>query len=142
MRQLPALQNLAALAARLLLAAIFVIEGRVKILDPSGPVSYMEAYGVPGRLLPLVIATELGGGLLVALGLFTRIAAIALTGFALLTAYYFHRDFADVEHLQLVHFLKNLAIAGGFLMLFAHGPGEWSIDRWWARRRSAAGTDR
>ena len=71
------LQNLFVLAARVLLACIFVVEGWLKIANYSGTVGYMEGYGVPGIVLPLVILTELGGGLLVAFGLFARIAAFA-----------------------------------------------------------------
>ena len=137
------LQNLVVLVGRILLAAIFIYEGWLKINDPSGTVGYMEAYGVPGMLLPAVILTELGGGLLVAVGLLARWAALALAGFCLLTALFFHRDFADVQNLQLVHFMKNLSMAGGFLMLTAFGPGGWSIDALlWRRRGTAAGNGR
>jgi putative oxidoreductase len=124
------LQDLAALAGRLMLALIFVLEGALKIASYAATVDYMEAYGVPGALLPLVILTELGGGLLVAAGLFTRPAAVALAGFCLLTALFFHRDIGDTN--QFINFFKNLAIAGGFLTLAAFGPGGWSLD---ARRR-------
>ncbi len=138
MNQLRALKDLAALAGRLLLALIFVIEGWLKVADYSGTVSYMEANGVSPLFLPFVILTELGGGLLVMFGLFTRWAALALAGFCLLTALLFH-----MAPDQAVHFYKNLAIAGGFLMLVAHGPAPWSLDAWWARRTlSAAGWDR
>lgn len=122
------LQDPTALLARLLLALIFVVEGWLKIRSYAGTVSYMEAQGVPGLLLPLVIATELGGGLLVAAGLFSRYAAFALAGFCLLTAIVFHRDPSEA-----VQFYKNLCMAGGFLMLVAFGPGRWSLD---ARLRS------
>jgi putative oxidoreductase len=91
---------------------------------------------VPAFLLPLVIVTELGGGLMVLGGLMTRRAAFALAGFAILTALIFHNDGADVE--QTINFEKNLAIAGGFLVLAARGPGSWSLDRWLARPRTAA----
>jgi putative oxidoreductase len=131
-----ALRNPAILLARLLLAFIFVYEGWLKIAHYSDTVGYMENYGVPGALLPLVILTELGGGLLVAFGLLARYAAFALAGFALLTALFFHTDFADTEHLQLVHFMKNVAIAGGFLLLTAVGAGKWSLDAWRKGRRS------
>lgn len=129
------LQNLAALAARLLLALIFVIEGWIKIASYSATLGYMESYGVPGLLLPLVIATELGGGLLVAAGLLTRFAAFGLAGFCLLTALFFHLDFSNTD--QFIHFFKNLAMAGGFLALVAFGPGSFSIDS--RRRKGAAG---
>jgi putative oxidoreductase len=121
------LQNLALLAGRVLLALIFVLEGWIKIRSYSGTAGYMEANGVSGMLLPLVILTEVGGGLLVAAGLFTRFASVALAGFCLLTALFFHRDIADPD--QFIHFFKNLAIAGGFVALAAHGAGAWSFDR-------------
>lgn len=121
------MQDLAALVGRLLLSLLFVVEGWTTIANYSGTVGYMEAFGVPGLLLPLVILTELGGGLLVATGLFARWAALALAGFCLLTALFFHHDLADTG--QFIHFFKNLAMAGGFLMLVAFGPGAWSLDR-------------
>jgi putative oxidoreductase len=126
------IQNLAALAGRLGLALIFLIEGWIKIRSYTGTVGYMESFSVPGALLPLVILTELAGGLLVAVGLFTRWAAVALAGFCLLTAYFFHRDLGDTN--QFIHFMKNLAIGGGFLVLAAFGPGDWSLDRRFGRR--------
>ena len=122
------LQNLFVLAARLLLAFIFVLEGWLKIANYSGTLGYMDSFGVPGIMLPLVILTELGGGLLVAVGLFARFAAFVLAGFALLTALFFHWNLGDQE--QVIHFMKNLAIAGGFLLLTANGAGAWSLDAW------------
>ena len=96
------------LLARAMLAYIFVLEGAEKITSYSGVVQYMQAQGVDGRLLPLVILTELGGGLLVLFGLWTRWAAIALSGYCLLTALIFHMG-AD----QAIQFNKNVAMAGG-----------------------------
>jgi putative oxidoreductase len=127
-----ALQEPAILVARLLLAAIFLIESYGKITGYRDVAAYMESYGISARLLPLVILTELGGGLCVAFGLFARYAGFALFGFALLTALFFHRDFGDPD--QMVHFMKNLAIAGGFLLLTAYGAGAWSLDAWRRRR--------
>ena len=120
------LQPPIALLARLLLAGIFVLEGWGKIAGYAGVQQYMAAHGVPGALLPLVILTELGGGLCIAVGLFTRYAAIALAGFCGLTAIFFHADLANPD--QFINFLKNLAMAGGFLALTAFGPGAWSVD--------------
>jgi putative oxidoreductase len=116
-----------------MLALLFVLEGAIKLGSYSATIGYMEAYGVPGVLLPLVILTELGGGLLVAAGLFARLAALALAGFCLLTALFFHRDIGTTE--PFIHFFKNVAIAGGFLMLAALGPGGWSLDAWRRRHR-------
>ena len=115
-----------ALLARLCLAYIFIVEGWEKIEAYAATGSYMEANGVSPMLLPLVIVTELGAGLLVAVGFATRYAAFALAGFCLLTALLFHYDFSNVE--QVINFNKNIAIAGGFLTLIAFGPGAWSID--------------
>ena len=111
-----------------MLAYIFVIEGAGKIVGYAGVADYMQSNGVDGRLLPLVILTELGGGLLVLFGLWTRWAAIALSGYCLLTALIFHMG-AD----QAIQFQKNIAMAGGFLALAVLGAGAWSLDGWRGR---------
>jgi putative oxidoreductase len=116
------------LVARAMLAYIFIVEGAEKITGYAGVVDYMQANGVDGRLLPLVILTELGGGLLVLLGLKTRWAAIALSGYCLLTVLLFHLG-AD----QAIELRKNVAMAGGFLALAVLGPGSWSLDGWRGR---------
>jgi len=87
----------------------------------------MAAAGVPAALLPAVIATEVLGSLAIILGWKTRVAAILLAGFSLLTAFTFHNNFAD--QIQMIMFLKNVSIAGGFLLLAANGAGPLSIDR-------------
>lgn len=104
-----------ALAGRLLIAAIFVHEGIGKIINYAGAAAYARAFGVPDTLLPLAIALELGGGILIAIGLRTRPVALALAAFCVFTAIVFHANFADRN--QLLHFEKNLAIAGGLLLL-------------------------
>lgn len=126
------LSDLAELSGRILLASIFVLSGFTKIGGYAGTQGYMEAMGVPGALLPLVILTELGGGLLIVLGLWTQLTALALAGFTLLAALLFHRNFGDP--MQMILFLKNVAIAGGFLLLVARGAGPLSLD---ARRARA-----
>jgi putative oxidoreductase len=82
---------------------------------------------VPAALLPLVIATELLGSIAIILGWKTRIVAFLLAGFTLLSALLFHNDFAN--QIQMVMFLKNVSIAGGFLLLVVHGAGPISLDR-------------
>ena len=116
------------LVARVMLAYIFIVSGAAYIGQYAGVAEYMQANGVNARLLPLVIATELGGGLLVLVGLKTRWAALALFGFCLLTALFFH---LGVD--QTIDFRKNLAMAGGFLTLAILGPGPWSLDGWRGR---------
>lgn len=126
MRELnPAIGAGTALLGRLLLAFLFVSEGYGKIGAYTDVENYMTQFGVSASLLPLVIVTELGGGLLIALGGFARAASIALAGFALLTAWFFHRG-EDLD--SIIQFQKNLAIAGGFLILAVNGGGAWSLD--------------
>lgn len=127
------LQNLAAPVGRLFLALIFIIMGFSKISGFAATQGWMESAGVPGALLPAVIALEIGGGLAILVGWRTRIVALLLAGFSLLTAIVFHADFADQN--QFIAFLKNVALAGGFLMLVAQGAGSFSLDN---RRRTAA----
>ena len=120
------------LVGRLGLAYVFVVDGWQAIVDYAGVGDYMQSNGVSASLLPLVIATEFGGGLLVAAGFLARWAGLALAGFCVLTAWLFHRDAGDID--QVIHFQKDLAIAGGFLLLSAFGPGAWSLDGWRAGR--------
>ena len=118
---------LASLAGRVLIALIFITAGYAKIGGYEGTQGYMAAMGVPGSLLPLVILTELAGGVLIVLGLFTRFTAVALAGFMLLSGLLFHFNLADQT--QYIMFMKNLAIAGGFLFLAANGAGKLSLDQ-------------
>ena len=116
----------AAFAGRLLLAAIFLHEAWSKLTAYSAAVAYMQAFGIPGELLPFAIAVELGCGILIVCGYYTRAAALLLAGFCLATAILFHGRLGDRN--QLLHFEKDMAIAGGLLVLFAHGAGAWALD--------------
>ena len=120
------IQTLSAPAGRFLISLIFIISGFNKIANFAGTQAYMESAGVPGILLPLVIAVELLGGLAVVFGWHTRLAAFLLAGFSLLSAIFFHADFSD--QMQTIMFLKNLALAGGFLMIVALGAGPYALD--------------
>ena len=120
------------LTGRLLLAALFIHEGLAKLSSYAAAAAYSKAFGVPEVLLPIAIAVELGCGLLIALGLYSRVAALALAGFCVATALLFHTKFA--ERNQLLHFEKNLAIAGGFLVLAATGPGSLTFARLLSRK--------
>jgi putative oxidoreductase len=114
------------LVARILLAVIFITAGYGKIGGYEGTQQYMQMFGVPGALLPLVILAELGGGLALVAGFLTRLTAAALALFCIVSAVIFHGDFAD--GMQQILFMKNIAMAGGFLALVAHGAGRWSLD--------------
>jgi len=129
------LYDVAELLGRILIAAIFILSGYSKIGGYEGTQGYMQAMGVPGALLPLVIVTELGGGILVVLGLWTRLAALALAGFSVAAAALFHANFGD--QIQMIMFMKNLAMAGGFLFLVAHGAGGLSLDAKLAKRSTS-----
>lgn len=127
----PAIQNLALLAGRVMLSVPFIMGGYNKIGGFAGTQKYMESQGVPGILLPLVIVTELGFGLMVLAGFKTRLAAFMLAGFTLLAGLLFHYKPADA--MQMIMFWKNVSIAGGFLALMAAGAGAFSVDG--SRRR-------
>jgi len=127
------LQSFAAPFGRILITFIFLYSGLGKISGYAGTQGYMEAMGVPGALLPMVIAVEVLGGLAVLLGWHTRVAAFLLAGFSLLSALLFHANFADQG--QMISFMKNVAIAGGFLMIVAQGGGAFALDN---RSKSAA----
>lgn len=120
------LQLFAAPTGRVLLAMIFIMSGFTKIGAYAGTQAYMDAMGVPGSLLPLVIALEILGGTAIAIGYQARLVALALAGFSMMSAVLFHADFSD--QMQMMSFMKNLTIAGGFLMIAAHGAGALSVD--------------
>ena len=130
--------HLSTLLGRFGLAFIFVVSGVGKLgAGYAGTQQYMEAMGVPGALLPLVILAELGGGLAIAAGFLTRWAALGLAVFSVASGVLFHYQSADP--MQMISFMKNLAIAGGFLVLAAHGAGALSVDGWLAKRAGKAG---
>ncbi|HHQ4914607.1 DoxX family protein [Aeromonas veronii] len=120
------MKDVALLAGRVLLALMFVMAGWSKIGGYTGTQGYMEAMGVPGFMLPLVILLELGGGLAVVLGLFTRSLSVLLAGFTLMAAFIFH--YQPAEQMQMLMFMKNVSVAGGFLALAAAGAGAFSLD--------------
>ena len=132
-------QDPAVLAGRILLGLIFVLSGLGKIPGFAGTAGYIAAKGLPlpELLTALTIAVELGGGLALVFGLYTRWAALALAAFSVLAALVFHDFWAVPEAQKMaqnINFMKNLSIAGGMLVLAAFGPGALSVD---ARRLSA-----
>ena len=122
------------LAGRAMIASIFVLSGFGKISAIEGTQGYMEAMGVPGILIYPTILFEIAAGLAIIAGYRTRYVALTLAGYSLLTAVVFHRQLGDQA--QFFMFMKNVAMAGGFLFLARHGAGELSIDN---RRSTAVG---
>lgn len=121
--------------ARGLLGLIFVVAGYNKLgAGYDGTEAYMLAAGVPAALLPLVILLELGGGLALVAGFQTRMVALLLAAFCIVSALLFHMDFA--QKMQQIMFMKNLAIAGGLLSLALSGGRPASLDGRWAVRDS------
>lgn len=123
----PSFVNATALAARLLLAFIFVFSGYNKIGAYAGVAGFMESRGVPGLLLPLVIVAEIGLGLMLIVGYRLRLAALGLAGFTLIAGVIFH--FVPGNQNEMTHFFKNVTIVGGLLALVALGGGAWTLDR-------------
>lgn len=114
------------LIGRIFLAAIFLIAGAGKIADPAGTMGYMQAMGVPTVLFWPTVVLELLGGLAIVVGFQTKLVAYLLAAFCLIAALIFHRNFGD--QMQMIMFLKDIAIAGGFLLLASSGATALSID--------------
>ncbi len=121
-------QNLVVLIGRILLSILFITAGYGKLTGFDGTVGYFGSMGLPVPTLTtaLVIVVELLGGLAILVGLFTRPVAYVIAAFCVATAFVGHGDFSVAGN--DIHFMKNLAIAGGFLVLAAFGPGSLSID--------------
>ena len=130
----PKYANPAMFLGRIFLALLFVVSGIGKITGYAGTAAVMASKGLPvvDILLPLTIAVELGGGLLLALGWKARWAAAALFLFLIPTTLIFHQFWGidpKLVQMQKIHFLKNVAIMGGMLLVLATGAGAWSVDR-------------
>ncbi len=120
------MEKISQLVARLFLGQIFLFSGIFKISGYDGTQGYMDAMGVPGMLLPLVIVLEVGGGLAIIAGWQTKLVSIALAAFTVVAAAIFHNNFSD--QMQMIMFMKNIAIAGGFILLVVYGAGGYSLD--------------
>ena len=119
--------NLIDLIGRLLISALFLLSAYNKILSIDGTMGWMEGYGIPGFLLYPTIALEIILPLFIIIGYNARLSAGLLALFCLSTAFVFHSDFAD--QMQLIAFLKNVGLAGGFFFIVANGTKDWSVDR-------------
>ena len=118
--------NILDLFARILISTLFLINGVFKITNYDGTVVWMEGYGVPGILIIPAIIIEILGPILIIVGYQTKITAAFLSLFCLATANIFHNDFSN--QMQLTSFLKNIALAGGFLFLVINGSKKFSLD--------------
>jgi putative oxidoreductase len=120
------LTGAADLVGRLLLAALFLYDGWIVINNYGATAEYLAQFGVPPLLLVPALILQVAGGLLIAVGWNARLAALALSLFCISTALIFHNQFGDSN--EAIQFWKDLAIAGGLLILAAHGAGTFSLD--------------
>jgi putative oxidoreductase len=118
--------NIADLIGRILISALFLLNGIFKISNYDGTIGWMESFGMPGILVIPAIILEIAGPVLIIIGYKTKLAAGLLSLFCIATAFIFHNDFAN--QMQLTSFLKNIALAGGFLILFVNGAKGFSLD--------------
>ena len=118
--------NIADLIGRILISALFLLNGIFKISNYDGTIDWMENFGMPGILIIPAIILEIAGPVLIIIGFKTKLAAGLLSLFCIATAFIFHNDFAN--QMQLTSFLKNIALAGGFLILFVNGAKGFSLD--------------
>ena len=119
--------NLFDFIGRIFISSIFLLSGYNKIFNYGDTVLWMEGFGIPGFLLWPAIVLEIILPILIIIGYQTRISAMLLAAFCIATAVIFHLDFAN--QMQTISFLKNFALAGGFLFIAVHGPKEWSVER-------------
>ena len=119
--------NILDLIGRVFISGVFLLSGFSKIGNYDGTVGWMESFGLPGFLLIPAIILEILAPVLIIIGYQTRIAAGALSLFCLTTAIIFHTDFSD--QMQFIAFMKNLALAGGFLFLVVNGAKGYCLDK-------------
>lgn len=119
--------NVLDLIGRILISALFLISAYNKIFNLEGSMNWMEGFGVPSFLIFPAIAIEIILPVLVIIGYQARLAAGILSIFCILTAFVFHFDFSNQS--QLISFLKNIGLAGGFLFIVANGTKDWSVDK-------------
>jgi putative oxidoreductase len=132
------MQNLAMLVGRVLLAAMFFWTGYGRLMSHASIHNYVNDWGVPGPIKPVLVVWEIGAGLLLLAGFHTRAAAIALAIFCVMSGFLVHLHTDD--EIQLIDFMKNMALTGGFLYVFACGAGSYSLDARLQQKKAAAST--
>ena len=120
------MKNYLDLLGRVLISLLFLLNGYFKVINYDGTLEWMESYGVPGIFLTPAIILEIAAPILVIIGYKTKIAAGLLAIFCLTTAFVFHTDFSN--QMQTISFLKNIGLAGGFLIIVVNGSRKFSID--------------
>ncbi len=120
------MKNYLDLLGRVLISLLFLLNGYFKVINYDGTLEWMESYGVPGIFLTPAIILEIAAPILVIIGYKTKIAAGLLAIFCLTTALVFHTDFSN--QMQTISFLKNIGLAGGFLIIVVNGSRKFSID--------------
>ncbi len=120
------MNNILDLSARILISILFFLNGIFKINNYDGTISWMEGFGVPGILIIPAIILEIVCPISIIIGYKTRLAAGLLGFFCLTTAFIFHNDFTD--QMQITSFFKNIALAGGFLLIVVNGSKRFSLD--------------
>ena len=121
------------LIGRILLSALFLIEGIGKISMQEDVMMYMENYGIPGILFIPAVILEILFPLLLIVGYKTKLAAFVMALFTFTVAIIFHTDFS--EGMQMIFFLKDIAIAGGFMIIIVYGPGKISLDHYFKSKQ-------
>ena len=121
------MKNILDLLARILISALFFLNGIFKINNYDGTIDWMESFGMPGLFIIPAIILEVAGPVLIIIGYQTRVTATLLSLFCIATAFIFHNDLNN--QMQLTSFLKNIALAGRFIFLIVTGAKDFSLDR-------------
>ena len=115
------------LIGRIFISSVFLLSGYNKIFSYDSTVTWMEGYGVPGFLLWPTIVLEIILPILIIVGYKTQLSAVLLAIFSIATAVIFHSDFSN--QMQIIAFLKNLGLAGGFLFIAINGTKDWAVEK-------------
>ncbi len=119
--------NISDLIGRIFISLVFLSSGFNKIGNYEGTIGWMESFGMPGIFLIPAIILEVGAPILIIIGYKVKISAALLSLFCIATAVIFHNDFSN--QMQFISFMKNIALAGGFLFLVINGAKDFSLDK-------------
>ena len=119
--------NFIDLIGRIFISSVFLLSGYNKFFNFDATVTWMEGFGVSGLLLWPTIILEIILPFFIIIGYQTKVSAIVLALFSLITAIIFHSDFTN--QMQVIAFFKNLGLTGGFMFIAIHGPKDWAFDK-------------